>query len=216
MERLTDERWVVLPLDKLVKADWNYKEDDPAKAKKLAANVKRNGQIENLLIRELPTGFYEVVNGNHRLDTFVELGMGQAVCYNLGRISDAQARRVAIETNETRFKTDNLRLAELFKEIGMGDNAEFSLAELAETMPFTGDELKTFIDMVDFDWSQYDKSKEGDDDAPPEEDDDGMDGAAGLKIKVIVACPKCGHQFLVKNSGKKNDSGILVGEHEGD
>lgn len=211
MERLKDEHWVVMPLEKLVKADWNYKDDDHTKAAKLAANVKRNGQIENLMIRELPTGFFEVVNGNHRLDVFQELSMKKAVCYNFGRITDAQARRIAIETNETRFRTNNIKLAEIIKEIGMGDLAEFSLAELAETMPFTGDELKSFIDLVEFDWSQYDKDRDGE---LEDEGDDGMEGASSLKIKVIVECPNCGHQFLVKNDGRQDDKGNLVGESE--
>ena len=59
--------FIEIPTDKLVKADWNYKTEDQEKQEKLKENIKRNGQIENIIIRELETGFFEVVNGNHRL-----------------------------------------------------------------------------------------------------------------------------------------------------
>lgn len=214
MERLKDDRWVKMPIEKLVKADWNYKDDDPDKAAKLAANIKRNGQVENLMIRELPTGFYEVLNGNHRLDVFTELEMDTAICFNFGKISLAHAQRLAIELNETRFPSNNLRLGQLIKEMGVGAGAEFSLEEMAETMPFTGDELRSLVDLVDFDWSRYDKDKEPD--PPPPGPGDEMEGASSMKIRVVVECPKCHHHFLVKNDGHKDDKGNLVGEHEND
>ena len=65
--------FIEVPIDKLVKADWNYKTEDDKKQEKLKENIKRNGQIENILIRELDTGYYEVVNGNHRLSVLKEL-----------------------------------------------------------------------------------------------------------------------------------------------
>ena len=60
--------WSDIEISKLIKADWNYKEENTTLTKKLTENIKRNGQIESIMIRELDTGFYEVVNGNHRID----------------------------------------------------------------------------------------------------------------------------------------------------
>ena len=53
--------YIDISIDKLIKADWNYKTEDTAKQEKLKENIKRNGQIENIIIRELDTGFFEVV-----------------------------------------------------------------------------------------------------------------------------------------------------------
>lgn len=154
VQQLADlKRFKLIALDKLVKASWNYKTDDEEKAKKLKANIKRNGQIENLIVRELDTGFFEVANGNHRLDVFEELEMTHAVCYDLGQISAAEAKRIAIETNETRFRTDQLELAALLKEL----SGEFDINELETTLPYTHDELDGFLKLLDFDWNQYGK-----------------------------------------------------------
>jgi len=150
--------FIELPIGKLVKADWNYKEANPDLIEKLKANIKRNGQIENVIVRKLDTGFFEVVNGNHRLTAFTELGIDKVICYNLGSISLAMAQRIAIETNETKFETNNLDLANLIKEI----NEDFELTDLTETMPFSLEELENFTTLADFDWKQYDFDGSGD------------------------------------------------------
>lgn len=143
--------WNDVDLSLLVKADWNYKTEDAEKSEKLKNNIKRNGQVENLLIRELPTGFYEVVNGNHRLDVMKELGLETAHVYNFGKMSDQQARRLAIETNETRFNSDHIKLAELVKEI----STEFGIDDLVQTMPYTEQEIGDMEKLLDFDFSQF-------------------------------------------------------------
>lgn len=139
--------YCILPINKLVKAKWNYKNDDEEKKQKLKNNILKNGQIENIIVRELGDK-YEVVNGNHRLDVLLELKKKKVFCYNLGKISTAQAKKIAIETNETKFENDLLKLADLFSDI----SKEFSITELAETMPFTEKELQNFLELKNFEW----------------------------------------------------------------
>ena len=64
--------WTDVKVSHLSKAAWNYKDEDAEQTKKLIANFKRNGQVENLQIRQRGNGSYEVVNGNHRLDVMNE------------------------------------------------------------------------------------------------------------------------------------------------
>jgi len=184
MPRKQEKGWLELPLKKLVKAGWNYKLDDEERLGKLVANLKRNGQIENIIVRKLDTGFYEVVNGNHRYDAFLELGYSEAMCFNLGTITDAAARRVAIETNETKFERDNIKLAELINEMTAEEDSEFSLGELEETMPFTGHELQAFSELSNFEW-------------PKDSEDDGGGGGGGEGRTVYddIVCAKCGHNL---------------------
>ncbi len=145
------DNFKVIPISKLVKADWNYKTDDPVKKEKLKENIKRNGQIENVLVRLLDTGFYEIVNGNHRQDVFVELGFEEVVAFDFGKISLAAAQRIAIETNETKFDSDTDKLAKLLQEIKL----EFNEEDLKATMPFDEDEFSEMmsreITEIDFD-----------------------------------------------------------------
>jgi len=37
---------------------------------------------------------------------------GRGLCFNFGRLSDAKAGCIAVEINETRFESDNIKLAE--------------------------------------------------------------------------------------------------------
>lgn len=145
-------KWGYIDIDLLDKAKWNYKEDDEEKQKKLTNQIKKNGQLENIIIRSKGKRF-EIVNGNHRLDTFKELGYKKAMCSNIGSVPLEVAKRVAIETNETSFKEDDIKLIELMKEI----LDKFDLEELKSTMPFNDDELDNFDKITDFDWSKFDK-----------------------------------------------------------
>lgn len=150
--------YIDISIDKLIKADWNYKTEDTAKQEKLKENIKRNGQIENIIIRELDTGFFEVVNGNHRLSVLKDLNVKMVHSYNLGKITQAQAIRTAIETNETKFDTDSILLAERIKEL----TESFDLDELVKTLPYSETEIDNFSKLTDFDWEQYNDENSSD------------------------------------------------------
>lgn len=144
-----------IEVSKLVKADWNYKEENEQQTENLLNNFKRNGQIENILIRELDTGYFEVVNGNHRLDVMKILKMKKAHAYNCGKIGLAQAQRLAIETNETKFESDNIKMAEIISTL----SKEFPITELAKTMPYSEEELGQMNDLIKFDWQQFENDE---------------------------------------------------------
>ena len=151
------EKFISIDINKLVKADWNYKNEDKFKAEKLRSNIKRNGQIENIIVRELDTGYYEVCNGNHRLDALKELNFKEVVCYNLGKISLPQAQRIAVETNETKFANDNDRLSQILNEI----MTEFNTEDLMTTLPFTEKEFETLRQIsAELDFDNFDLGEE--------------------------------------------------------
>lgn len=139
--------YVEVPIDQLVKANWNYKEEDESLSQKLEANIKRNGQIENILVRLLDTGYYEVVNGNHRVDVLKKLGHESVMTYNFGAISQRTAQRIAIETNETKFKTNLISLSELIKDI----LEEVDADDLVLTLPYSASELDNLLSITDYD-----------------------------------------------------------------
>ena len=143
-----------LPLNKLIPAEWNYKAENDAIQLKLENNIKKNGFIENLIVRELDNGKYEVVNGNHRLKALQTLKFKDALCYNLGKVSDSRAARIAIETNETRFGTDKAKLAAIIKTL----NDEFGTEELANTLPYEIEALADIDAHINdtFEWKSED------------------------------------------------------------
>lgn len=170
---------VSLPLSHLMKAPWNYKTTNEVKQEKLKANIKRNGQIENLIVRDLGDGVFEVVNGNHRLDALRDLGITSAVCYNLGAISEAMAMRIAVETNETRFKSNNIKMAELLKEL----LTEFDADELSETIPISQERINEMVSSLSFNPDVYINTGYGE----PEDE----------KPPKTVRCPDCGEEIII-------------------
>ena len=145
---------IELSTESLVEAHWNYKVDNPDLIETLANNLKKNGQLENIIVRSLDDDKYEVVKGNHRLKAINHLGIDKVVCYNLGEVNDLVAKRIAIETNETKFQADNIRLAELIKE----QTEAYDINDLESTLPYSLQELEDFANSVDMDWDLF---KEG-------------------------------------------------------
>ena len=123
-------KFQIIPIQLLKKADWNYKNNDNELSQKLLENFKRNGQLENIQVRELENDYYEVINGNHRLDVMKILNRDFIVCYNHGRISLNKAKRITIETNETKFSNN----IEIFNSILDDLKIEYSLEDLNETI----------------------------------------------------------------------------------
>ena len=151
VKKTTLEHFIEIPLERLKKAEWNYKTDDPELTKKLIKNISRNGQIENLIVREIAKGNYEVVNGNHRLDCLQQMNIQSAVCYNLGKVTLQAAQRIAIETNETKFTSSIPKLADILA----GLKKVYGSDDLADSLPYTEKELENYSNIANFDWDDW-------------------------------------------------------------
>lgn len=179
-------RYMEIDVSLLEFADWNYKTDDDFLAVKLENNIKKNGQIQNILVREIDGGKYEVVNGNHRLKILLKMDVKKAVCYNLGKIDVQQAKRIAIETNETEFDKDDFKLVQVINNILNSDE----LTGLENTLPYTADELQNFRDLKDFDWDKHYEDREnkyGDDDDKGENSLDGDEKGELHKLDIVLS-----------------------------
>ena len=179
-------RTEMIELDRLNKAEWNYKTDDEAMGKKLAENIKRNGILQASIVYEEEDGRLVVIDGNHRLDAYREIKTELVPCVMLGQIPLSAAKRLAIEINETKFDADPLKLAETVKDIAL----DFGMDDLQITLPFSDDELENFSALLDFDWDEVEAQTE----TEPIEFD---------AKKNVVTCPNCEHRFEVKNAKSK-------------
>lgn len=137
------KNYKIIPIELIKKAPWNYKTNDEKMSKKLKNNIQRIGQVENVQVRELEDGYYEMVNGNHRLDDMNALGKKFIVAYDHGDITENEAKRIAIETNETRFSSDDLKLSEILNELKI----EFNIDDLKITLPFSDHEFKNLVNL---------------------------------------------------------------------
>ena len=195
------KNFIEVPLSKIDKAPWNYKEDDPRLMRKLVSNFRRNGQLETVILREMPKGRYEMVNGNHRLDAMREIGDETVVGYNLGKVSEATARRVAVETNETKFASNDALLSKVINEI-LG---EYDADELVGTLPYTAAELDDLRKLHEFSLDNFRNDLQLQIDKKEGAGDDG--DALPIQKSVIRVLP----EFLesIKQQAAEQDAELL-------
>jgi len=149
----------IFPIDLLVFADWNYKgEFTDEDTNQLGNLMDRIGQVENIQVRKIKPGTYEVINGNHRLKEMRRRKYEFVIAYDHGDITLEEAHRIAIETNETKFKADDLALGKLMK----GLIQTYDRDALLETMPYKSSDLDALVKLTEFDWSQFDGKRKGD------------------------------------------------------
>lgn len=154
------DRFQLIPIEKLVPADWNYKEDDEHNAAVLENAIKKRGQILNSVVRELETGYYEVADGNHRLVVMKRLGMKHMVCYNAGKISVEEAQRIAVELNETRFPSNDALLGRIFR----GWDGVYDRKDILDTMPLSEKDYDHLKAISEYEPATYEAQEVGEDD----------------------------------------------------
>jgi len=153
--------FVEIEVSKLMKAPWNYKRDDDEeeiekRKQALLNNFKENGQLENLIVRKMDGGKYEVVNGNHRLDVVNQLKFDSVICYDLGKVSEARARFIAAQTNETKFPRDEVKFSQLLNYI----TKEIPLDDVLKNMPMSKEEMDDILKLQDFSFDKYQEENE--------------------------------------------------------
>src|SRR5437588_3536274 len=122
----------LIPLKRLVEADWNANRVKPVMLARIRRSLERFGVVENLVARPHPeqAGLLEVLSGNHRLRVLRELGHTTAPVVIVD-LDDAQARLLAQALNRTRGEDDPQAYARLLDEV----LKEFAASEVSEFLP---------------------------------------------------------------------------------
>jgi len=140
--------WQELSLDQLRKAPWNYKTDSPEFLEKLKTSIETHGFVVNLIVREMESGFFEVVNGNHRLDALIQMNIEKAMCKNLGPVSLDEAKLIALETNEIQFPTDDLKLGQILSEL----KNTMGIERLRSSLTATEAKIRDLIGLAEYEF----------------------------------------------------------------
>lgn len=126
----------------------NYNVQSSETFNKLVENVREFGFVEPVIVRSLEGGQKEIINGEHRYHGALQLGMTEISIVDLGVVDDARAKQLTITLNELGGKPDQVRLAELLRDIHAAEGV--SLEDLERLMPYSGKELDMLITAVDF------------------------------------------------------------------
>ncbi len=138
-------KWITLA--DLITAEWNYKDGDEFMAARLEKAMRQDGQIVNLIVRDMGDGTWEVVNGNHRLQTMRRIGTERAMCFDLGQIDQERAEQIAFITNETEHAANEMDLATRLAEL------EKSMPDAL--LPFTDEQRQGMAALRGFSWEGY-------------------------------------------------------------
>lgn len=130
-------RVVDLPLAQLREAPWNPNTMTPEMQAKLRASLTRFDVVENLVVRPLRKGTYEVLSGNQRLSVLKELQKKTAPCCVV-ELGDAEARLLVQALNRIQGEDDLGLKAELVRAILEKLPQDEVLALLPETAESLG------------------------------------------------------------------------------
>lgn len=174
-DRAPMSRLRYIPIDRLVEAEWNWKEPgDAAMMAKLVASIRRDRSAGVLPVRRLPDGRYEVLDGNHRLRAIREIGWTEVQAEDFGEISLAEAVLVAQRRNYQWFRDDLLALGDLFKEVVL---PEISIEEIATFDPLDAGQIGDLARIREFGW----------DDMTPKGSPKGRSsGREGYKLSIVL------------------------------
>jgi len=119
---------------------WNTNSVDPVNMDKLKASMKRLGCFKPIIVREVEESglmINQIIGGEHRWKTSIDLGFEKVPVINMGEISDAHAKEISIVDNG-RYGTDNHdEFIKLIESIGAED--------IIDIMPLSSDELEDLM-----------------------------------------------------------------------
>ena len=121
-----------LRLERLQDAPWNPNRMYDVTLKRLIESMTRFGVVQNLVVRPIGEGDYEVLSGNQRLQVLRKLEYAEAPCVVV-EIAEAQVRLLAQALNRIQGEDDLGLKAELVREILESLPKEEVLALLPET-----------------------------------------------------------------------------------
>lgn len=127
---------------------------------KIKGSLCAFGQIEPILVRELEDGkffAYEIINGCHTWHAMKELDYKEVEIKNVGKIDRDTAISMTLYIDDAKISVDNIELAQLLKNIVTTDK---SIEHWAKLLPYSVEFIKSKIDLINFDFSQYDEEEE--------------------------------------------------------
>lgn len=133
---------IKVPIDKVEPNDYNPKEKNAKEYKNVVESIRRNGLKQPIFVREVDNNEkYVVVDGEQRLTAANELGYTEIYVYNLGKISEEEAKALTIWF-EVQVPFSEVELAPIVVELN----------KLDITLPYTDEEIVTFKKMTQFDF----------------------------------------------------------------
>lgn len=146
------QRLISVKVSDLVQNPWNPNQQQPIIYESLKKSILKYGWIQYPVVREY-VGQYQIIDGEHRCKAAKELNIETVKVLVLGddiiEVTDSDAMLLTQLLN-TRGQDDVLRRAELLKKI-----KDSKQEDLFGLMPMTIKEIESQLELLNFDFSQY-------------------------------------------------------------
>ena len=141
---------VEMPITRLTGSQWNSNIMDDAMRSKLKESLTRYDLVENLVVRLLPDGLYEVLSGNQRLGVLAELGYTHVPCVVVD-VNDAEAKLLSQALNHIQGEDDLGLRAELLRDV----LRELPQDQVLSILPDSAENLKVLTTLGQQDMAEH-------------------------------------------------------------
>lgn len=141
----------IVPIQSVETNGWNPKNSETKEYAQVVRSLELYGFRQPLLVRDHPTEpkMYQILDGEQRFTAATELGFNEVPIYNLGNVTDEEAKAATIWM-EIQVPFNEVDLSHLVVEL---DNLDIAL-------PYTEAEIADFKSMAEFDFGQYDTGED--------------------------------------------------------
>jgi hypothetical protein len=148
---MTDPREQWLKPELLRPNPWNPNKMDEFMFQKELNSITRFGFVTPIIIRTTPEGWYQIIDGEHRWKAAKQLEMAEIPVWNLGVISDVDAKQLTVVLNETRGTAERDKLGELLKDLLTTETSQ----SLLDVLPFSVEQFGELAQLPKFDWNEF-------------------------------------------------------------
>lgn len=151
------KRLAIVPIDSVEVNGWNPKDKETKEYKKVVRSLELYGFRQPILVRNHPEekDLYQILDGEQRFTAATELGFSEVPVYNLGDVTDEEAKAATIWM-EVQVPFNEIDLSHLVVE----------LDDVSIELPYTEVEIEDFRNMAKFDFGEYDNTDEPEQDKP--------------------------------------------------
>lgn len=141
----------VLNRDQLKPNTWNPNRQDSFIYEKELASIREFGFVAPIIVKpDEKSGFFLIVDGEHRWKAAKELGIFTVPCYDIGPVDDDIAKQLTIVLNETKGRTQPDLLRTLLTDL----SARHTPAELLRVLPYTPQQFTATLEGFSWDAAQ--------------------------------------------------------------
>lgn len=144
---------------------WNYNEEPEETFQKLVESIRSLGFSRPIVARQVAgEKLLEIVNGEHRWRAAEVLELKTVPVFDLGEIPDEKAKELCIVLNERPGRPDQIRLADLLRDL----STSMPIEKLGQVLPYSSKGIRHLVEAVDFQFAHL--SLEGPTPAPAEQE----------------------------------------------